>query len=1161
MKIQHFSELMQNQKQAAIMSTDSAFQVLESYDGHSFFFSVGTDDVLYLTRELSSEITGWSKIDLSSGLSAYHGGNPVKAKVFAVSQSPLNGAIDIALAITVDGADYLYVSIGNSYQDPAWTGNISWLIMPFKDPGHVVPVLVINDIYINQSGGNEFILVDILKDPGSSLDYIYRYAVDPSAKDGNYWIANNLSGNLAADGLVSCLGRKKGQLVDGTYTYGKNVGKEELLYTPLWNPFSKGTEPSATRLEAPTGTTAIASALNYGSVAPGNTPVYTDLYVAAGDSLHCFPWDAQSNDSKSQVLVSNPILSDVKSLYAHADEKVVIIWGLNGVGEIFYLECPAGQQTAPSAWTYPLAILYGVEQMAFFINSVTDNNVLFAYTHTAELLQLTQDPVTSTWIQRQILLPTTDVDDVLEVDTFTTQITVTDDDNLPASEAIVLIRGTSPVSVYINDVYSHIKTDAPIEVTTDYAGNISIMQETQAIGAICYQLELPDGTVADVNPMNKMLDIMGTIKSGADLASVEVTDANGNQQPLVPKDTPSDQLDATSIALQELVRAGGTMPPDGSNLPGVESKRYVSKGADTVSTGEHLWGISYDEKFEYRNGSLALTHYRNRYGTDDFLSLSIKCIAGDVFNWLKHAYQDVKGFFSDVVDGVTHFFIEIGGKIYSFILNSINVVVRSIEMVFNKIKVFLEDLIKWIGFLFQWKDILRTHSVLKSLFLKFADDSITNIDQLKSTLTKQFDLLEQRINDISGLPDIKRSISSFSSDAAPPEEGNSPQANWGINQTKNNAKRSDTSFDPNVDDPGELEKLLLVLVDTIGREEDIFAEAIDEIKTQIIDQLTSLPITDIIKRILGVLSKIVLSTVENVIESVLDILKIMVQTAVGVLDATIRIPVISKVYKKITNGSELSFLDLVCLVVAIPTTVVYKALNNKPPFDDTSFTTAVINAPDFHTLRLLYSGNGEVAAEQDAEQVMQQVLNLTASFASMPMLFFNICNFASLQGTEQIPKSVGFLGVANYMCYMAPNLLPLFTGQPFSPWYVDLNYAITAVSLLKALTDVLASKVKPWAKISPYVESAINATWCVPPIFTLIDASKGNPQKDNALAIPTSDILSNTGNFAFNLGGFITPLLTAKNPYISGGGLIGMQLCTSTYGILMTLTAASENKE
>ncbi len=54
---------------------------------------------------------------------------------------------------------------------------------------------------------------------------------------------------------------------------------------------------------------------------------------------------------------------------------------------------------------------------------------------------------------------------------------------------------------------------------------------------------------------------MGTIHSGSELASIEVTNADGTRQPLVPKDTPTDQLDATVLSLQQLVDAGKTPSP------------------------------------------------------------------------------------------------------------------------------------------------------------------------------------------------------------------------------------------------------------------------------------------------------------------------------------------------------------------------------------------------------------------------------------------------------------------------------------------------------------------------------------------------------------------------------------------------------------------------
>jgi len=1172
MKIQQSSELMRNQKQASVMAPDSFFQVFETYDGHSLFFSLGSDDVFYLTRELDRGTTGWTRSDLSSGLNIYHGGKTVRAKNFAVAQNPQGGGVDIALAVSVEGVDYLYISLGNSDKDLFWADHIGWLIMPFDDPDHKVPVLEISGIYISQSGGREFILADILRSPGSSLNYIDRYAVDPSRANGQYWLPNSLSADLEASGLSSCLGRKKGQGIDGIYTFGKNADAQTLLYTPLWNYFDVKVTPNPIRLIPATHTTAIASALAYGSASGTSGAVYTDLFAAAEGKLYYYPWDGQSDGAPAVLLLSNDILKDVISLYACSNVNKVTLWGLNEKGQIFYLECPTGGETDPGAWSYPLPILEEVIQMAFFVNGERDNSVLFAHIRTGALIQLNQDPVTTTWIQRSIVLPTTDIDDVLDVNTFTTQLLICGDDNLPAAGVSVSLTSTSPVTVYINDSYYHLHQDIPHEVFSDGSGNISIMQETSDMGAICYHLLLPDGTAADINPMTKMLDIMGTVKSGADLAAIEVSNADGSKQPLVPKDTSKKDLDETSQVLQKLVGIGGDMPADGSNQPGVASRRQVNRSYAFNAVVETIWGISYGDAMQYRDGAFALGYYREKYQTQDFLGISIKCIAGDVFNWMKDAWHDVADFFAHQIDGIWNFFIDIGGKLYNFVVNSINVVIRALEFVFNKIKVFIEDLIKWIGFLFQWKDILVTHEVLRNFILQFANYSIDQIGFYQDVLTDIFATLEEKINHLTGLPDIPYSISEYSAASSGAPEQNSPQANWGINQTKNNIGSSETPFEAVLGDSSKLLALLNELVDMLEREGQIFVDAINEIRTQIVDELTGLSVTELMKRLLGIISKVVMLSAENVVISVFNIVKLMIKGLVSVLEAPLRIPVISKLYKVITNGSELTMLDLICLVAAIPATVIYKAIKDEPPFPkDDPFTRALISAGSFQQIRDLYLGQGDDLVSNRAVRATTATFDSCAFVGSVFMIFWNAYSYQVATGAKQPSRAMGTAGVVFYLLYVLPNANSFLSRSPGPQWYADLNYGITTLSVVKIFIDLISIKdgVDPppinglsaedmgirscWGKASPYIESGINLIWCIPPIMTLYYTAKEAGPEGADLKIPQSVIMSCTGNFAFNTGGILTPMLTWGN-VAAAIGLAGMEASSLAYGVVSLIS-------
>src|SRR5215472_14735198 len=201
MNIVFESELMENQKHAVVMAPDLAFEVLQSQDGDSLFFSIGTDNILYLTREVDQTSTGWIKIDLSSALSSQHNGAAVVAKTFSVAQNAQTLGVDLALVLTVGGVDFLYLSLGNANTDAAWANGVTWTVIPF-DAGTAPSPLTIADVFlmnISAVGGTgvvENIFVDILRTPGSALNLLDRYYLAPGGTP--QWNPHPLAADLAA---------------------------------------------------------------------------------------------------------------------------------------------------------------------------------------------------------------------------------------------------------------------------------------------------------------------------------------------------------------------------------------------------------------------------------------------------------------------------------------------------------------------------------------------------------------------------------------------------------------------------------------------------------------------------------------------------------------------------------------------------------------------------------------------------------------------------------------------------------------------------------------------------------------------------------------------------------------------------------------------------
>jgi len=75
----------------------------------------------------------------------------------------------------------------------------------------------------------------------------------------------------------------------------------------------------------------------------------------------------------------------------------------------------------------------------------------------------------------------------------------------------------------------------------------------------------------------------------------------------------------------------------------------------------------------------------------------------------------------------------------------------------------------------------------------------------KEKLVELFRVLEEKIDHWSGLvPNIPSTVSGFTSSSTPEPDQNSPQANWGIYQFKNNSGASSTDYTPDVQPNGPL---------------------------------------------------------------------------------------------------------------------------------------------------------------------------------------------------------------------------------------------------------------------------------------------------------------------------------------------------------------------
>ncbi|MEH2252716.1 hypothetical protein [Nostoc sp.] len=960
-KISFSSELMQNYKQAEVVAPDAQFEALQTNEGHSLLFSIGTDNVFYLTKESVDHSTGWEKTDLSSILSQIHNGLPVVAKTFAVSQSNNNQNVDIALAITVDGNDYLYLAQNNSNADISWSQSLNWLIMPFDDPNHSFSRIDIVDIYIAQAHEGEYIVVDIIKNPDDSQKYVFRYYIDPTKKiTGQIWNSHDLPVNLEPDQIKSCLGKRSKERVEGIYTLGHIDKKLELLYTPLYNPFNPRVPANPVRLGIPPSASAIAVA----SAANGN---FTDLFVAGDKALYYFPYDQQKDGQSAIKVFENDIFLDVQKLFVHTTTSKVIVWGLNRAQEIFYTTCNKTDIKNLSAWSYPLALLNGVEQVTPYVNCVNDGNTFFAHVGGNQLKKAVQSPETTIWKYHDILLPPLKQDaKSLRFNSYTTKIHITDEKNTPLSGAKIKLGTFDRCSVYINNRY-YILEKEPIEISSDSMAGITIIEKVNNLRGSCLKIYGDDGNVISINPMDKPREKVEGLDSVEKLnnATIEYGSIDSTPKSLISVSTSDVDKQAVVDSIKQLAAVSQSLPTDGS----VKSAATTTTSSLSAVPHNQVFALAVQpDSFSSFAGANAVAlpaySFATSNGFSDFTSV-IEVTAGDVISFFENIKKEVFHVFIVAAEDAWHFIAKIGDKAYRFVIDCAEKVAHAFEIVFNAIKTFIGDLIDYLKFLFEWEDFVRTKDVFKKLLLLYFDHLLDDIENFKMDFNGLITEAKNTVDDWAGIkhddwqPGVENSSHPVGYLQAITDIGEvfTSPAMFLFQHFVDNVPNSQGSSNAAVD---VLDDLLNRVIQALEDEGNVLIDAVNRIKSELIDnsQYESLSLGDVLKKVTAIVVDALLNSTEELVDLLIDIFIMLARVVVEALDTPIWIPVISDILEDFGVKISFSMLDVIIMIGAVPATLVYKGIKHSAPFSSgDGFSDKILAAKDIYSLQAAFVGS------------------------------------------------------------------------------------------------------------------------------------------------------------------------------------------------------------
>lgn len=1052
-KITASVEIMKNYKQAQIMSPDKKFEALQTTAGNSLLFSIGSDNAFYVTTEVVGHTTGWQKINLSAAQvgKSFPGLNSVSCKSFDAAQNCVDGTLGLAMVLNDGNCDSLFLSLGNSTAETDWLNAVSWTQYPFDNPQKDI---LIAGVWISETANHtQNIIVDIIRDAGSAAQLISRYYLATDATP--VWQPHDVSTDIAAAGYSSCLGRQylpnspHQPQIDGIYTCGQIEGQPQLTFQPLYNEFNKAIPAIVSRLYLPGNPVPQAIA------ACRKNDFSSDLYVCSDGVLYYFASGDQQDGASGVPVVTNNCFTGVKKMYAAQANDNTFVWGLNGNNEVFYLTCPTGQETTtPSCWSYPLPLVTAVDAFSPYLNRIDNGNTFFAAAGSV-LQKFTKSAAQPFWRMEYILLPSPDIAQSQAYNSSTTHILVTDENNLPLANEPVIIAASQRIGVYINHLY-YVIDGAGIEINTDPTGTLTVVEWNSELAGTPLTLKDRLGNAYQVDPTAKPTAKLLQLNSLSALRTAVMDDGRGTKTPLIDPGIADDRLKsvADSTSLLNSVYVSLASPPS----------LQATAGAPNLQ-GQNAVVVE----------------------------------LGDLLSWLKTRVAEpiIEIVKADAAQA-WHFVAHIEGETWSALLDARQKVIGAAAWLLREVAGGLDKLIGFVQFVFDYDDILFTHHVMKNFYIQQLSAVIANLNGMKQGVQAAFSAMQADVNHWAAIPDFTQTPQNQVALGNLQNGFNSAPAQSGIHQYKGNAASTAGALDTKTI-TDEIFKDLLTLLDNEGQTLQASCEAI---KTDIIDQIHTLSLSDIIKKFVAILVDDLLQTTQNIINAAIDVAMLLTDIYLAVITAKIEIPVLSPLYKSLTN-EDLSCLDLLCFIAAIPATITYKLTHPSAPFvAGDAFSQGLLNATDMTAIsklfiqsepEMLQAGKGALTDSSDRlDGNRMRVFGAVAgSFALVGSLVMITGKWA-LYGIEDTVIAstplnyylTAYSAVGNFL-YLSPNFATIVNTDSHNWWEV-MNSLLASGNMIASVVAIPVAKPGVDAKYTKALALANTAI----ALMTVIPVSK-----------------------------------------------------------------------
>jgi hypothetical protein len=678
------------------------------------------------------------------------------------------------------------------------------------------------------------------------------------------------------------------------------------------------------QLIAPAGARCLASSPGRGGT--------TGLFVGGAGGVHWFAPENQAKRATAAQIAGAAALPEILpgGLVVRGNQLhpgTTSIWALSGE-DLYSFNDADGQN---GGWSPPILFRSGVARVAPLANDVRYANELLVVGTNAEetrsLSYLWQDPATTLWKADSIPLESTS--HLYEFNCYTTHLSFEDGaSGQPLTGRVVRVSASSRARVVINGEAHIIGEGVSVDALTDFQGNLTVINRVRDLSTPLLHLRADffDG-VLDVDPAHNVADRLRNVQGPGDVP--------------MPKQL-HDKLQPSDVV--SVVQSLAKLHPQSASS-GADSITYRTEGAPKalLNTGHLPVG-----------GGFAMSFTGG--GTSVHKGVAALASAVSFNGWFAHAVGDAIEFLTSVAHKVERFVVTaeqdvvnfvayLGETAVQFVVTTAEEVYKLISWVFHKIKIAFEELIQWLGNLFEWQDIWNTHKAIAAMAKNgldyVADRADAEVEHWERRVDEFFEHLAFASKNLKIRPDMNsRGLkpSGAGANMAAAKALRSPLGNWSYYQLQHGgfagAAPPPTALALAAAGSDEPHASLLT---QIG---DGFRSGLHDLRDAIRAFMTAWQSGHVTLADVGKLAEApllaALEPLRPLVKEAFELIRSALRKIRLAIDADLPIPFLGTLYKWLTalfgDEERLTNINALALLVAIPATLISKLSGHGAPF-------------------------------------------------------------------------------------------------------------------------------------------------------------------------------------------------------------------------------------